>query len=80
MHEEAVQEFINIIYECVTRDYVRNMECRNYDGIHLSEILTCHRQYRLKQMGYRVVPDPESIMVLDTGSLTHGYFSGYANS
>ncbi len=74
MHEEVVQEFINIIYECVTRDYVRNMGGRNYDGIHLSEILTCHRQYRLKQMGYRVVPDPESIMVLDTGSLTHGYF------
>ncbi|MDP4224836.1 MAG: hypothetical protein Q8910_00500 [Bacteroidota bacterium] len=71
---DPVQDFIDIIYDCVTKNYVENMAGRVYEGIHLSEILKCHRQYRIKQMGYRTVPDPESIMVLDNGSLTHGYF------
>ena len=65
--------FKDILDECVVKDYIKNIDRRKYDGIHLSEV-GCPREYMFKVLGYpRPLPPPEDIRVLDFGSLIHDY-------
>lgn len=61
-----------IIDQCVTKDFVRDLYKRKYDGVHISE-LGCDREYMFKVLGYRAIPDPESIRVFGSGIMWHEY-------